>query len=156
MDQPGDGVLVAAGGTVGGYSLFVKDGRPTYEYNWFGQERYRIASSEPLPAGKSTVRVEFKYDGGGLAKGGAVKMFLNDKQVAEGRVDKTIFGRFSADETFDTGLDAGSPLSDQYASPFKFTGVLNRVEVDIAPAKFGALEQERIREALRAAADAEE
>ena len=69
VDQPGDGVLVAAGGTVGGYTLFVKDGKPTYEYNWFGQQRYRVTSSEPLPAGKSTVRVEFKYDGGGLVEG---------------------------------------------------------------------------------------
>ena len=64
VDQPGDGVLVAAGGTVGGYTLFVKDGKPTYEYNWFGMSRYRVTSSEKLPAGKSTVRVEFKYDGG--------------------------------------------------------------------------------------------
>jgi hypothetical protein len=47
VDEPGEGVLVAAGGTVGGYTLFVKDGKPTYEYNWFGQQRYRIASSDP-------------------------------------------------------------------------------------------------------------
>ncbi len=156
IDHPGDGVLVAAGGTVGGYALFVKDGKPVYEYNWFGQQRYRVTSSEPLPTGKSTVRVEFKYDGGGVSKGGTVAMFLNDRKVADGRVEKTIFARFSADETFDTGLDTGSPVSDQYASPFKFTGAINRIEVDIAPTKFGALEQQRIRETLDAAADAEE
>jgi hypothetical protein len=67
---------------------------PTYEYNWFGQNRYRATSSEPLPLGKSTIRVEFKYDGGGPAKGGNVTMRLNDKKVAEGRVEGTIFGRF--------------------------------------------------------------
>jgi hypothetical protein len=65
---------------------------PTYEYNWFGQNRYRATSSEPLPLGKSTIRVEFKYDGGGPAKGGNVTMCLNDKKVAEGRVEGTIFG----------------------------------------------------------------
>jgi arylsulfatase A-like enzyme len=156
IDQAGDGVLVAAGGTVGGYTLFVKDGKPTYEYNWFGQQRYRIVSTEPLPAGNSTVRVEFKYDGDGLAKGGVVVMFLNDKKVAEGRVDKTIFGRFSADETFDTGIDTGSPVSDQYASPFRFNGTIDQVEVDIAPTKFGSLDEQRIRAALEAAAGAEE
>ena len=156
IDQPGDGVLVAAGGTVGGYTLFVQDGKPTYEYNWFGQARYRIAGPETLPAGKSTVRVEFKYDGDGLAKGGTVAMFVNDRKVAEGRVEKTIFGRFSADETFDTGLDTGSPVSDLYAAPFKFSGALNRIEVDIAPTKFGALDQEKIRAALEAAAQSEE
>jgi arylsulfatase len=73
---------------------------PTYECNWFGQNRYRATSSEPLPLGKSTIRVEFKYDSGGPAKGGNVTMCLNDKKVAEGRVERTIFGRFSADETF--------------------------------------------------------
>jgi hypothetical protein len=149
IDQSGDGVLVAAGGTVGGYTLFVKGGKPTYEYNW--RHQFRAPASR-----QEHVRVEFKYDGGGLSKGGAVTMFLNDKKVADGRVDQTIFARFSADETLDTGLDTGSPVSDQYASPFKFTGAINRGEVDIAPTKFGALEQERIREALRAAAHAEE
>ena len=129
VDQPGDGVLVAAGGVMGGYAPFVKDRMPTYEYNWLGQNRYRVTSSEPLPPGKSTIRVEFKHDGGGLAKGGNVAMFVNDKKVAEGRVEKTIFGRFSAEETFDTGLDTGSPVSDLYASPFNLTGAINRVEV---------------------------
>jgi len=156
VDQPGDGVLVAAGGVVGGYTLFVKDGKPTYEYNWFGQARYRVDSSEKLPAGKSTIRVEFKYDGGGLAKGGTVTLFVNDKKVGEGRVDKTIFGRFSADETFDTGLDTGSPVSERYQSPFRFTGTLNKIEIDIAPAKLSAEDREHIEKANRAVAAAVE
>jgi arylsulfatase len=156
VDKPGDGVLVAAGGRVGGYTLFVKDGTPMYEYNWFGQTRYQVTSSEKLPAGKSTIRVEFKYDGGGLAKGGAVTMFVNDKKVGEGRVDKTIFGRFSADETFDTGLDSGSPVSNLYQSPFRFTGTLNKVEIDLAPTKLGALEQKQIEKSNRAVAAATE
>ena len=156
VDQPGDGVLVAAGGFVGGYTLFVKDGKPSYEYNWFGQTRYQVTSSEKLPAGKSTIRVEFKYDGGGVGKGGAVTMFVNDKKVGEGRVDKTILGRFSADETFDTGLDTGSPVSNLYQAPFRFTGTLNRIEIDLAPTKFGATEQERIEKANRAFAAAVE
>jgi hypothetical protein len=130
-----------------------KDGKPTYEYNWFGQDRYRVTSSDQLPQGKSTIRVEFKYDGGGLAKGGNVTMFVNDKKVAGGKVDKTVFGRFSADETFDIGRDYGSPVSDLYPSPFKFSGNLNRVEVDIAPTKFGALELQQIEKAMKAAAN---
>ena len=156
VDQPGDGVLLAAGGVVGGYTLFVKDGKPTYEYNWFGQARYRVDSSEKLPAGKSTIRVEFKYDGGGLAKGGTVTLFVNDKKVGEGRVDKTIFGRFSADETFDTGLDTGSPVSERYQSPFRFAGTLNKIEIDIAPTKLTAEDLEHIEKANRAAAAAVE
>jgi len=112
-----------------------------------------LTSSDQLPQGKSTIRVEFKYDGGGLAKGGVVTMFVNDKKVAEGKVDKTVFGRFSADETFDIGRDYGSPVSDIYLSPFKFSGSLNRVEVDIAPTKLGALELQKIKEAMKATAD---
>lgn len=156
VDQSGDGVLVAAGGIVGGYSLFVKEHTPTYEYNWFGMSRYRVTSSEKLPAGKSIIRVEFKYDGGGLAKGGTVTMFVNDKKVGEGRVDKTIFGRFSADETFDTGLDTGSPVSERYQPPYRFTGTLNKIEIDVAPTKLGALEQKVIEKANRAVAAAAE
>ncbi len=118
--------------------------------------RYRVTSSEKLPAGKSTIRVEFKYDGGGLAKGGTVTLFVNDKEVGQGRVDKTILGRFSADETFDTGLDTGSPVSNLYQSPFKFTGTLNKIEVDVAPTKLPALEQKQIEKANRAVAAAAE
>ena len=80
-------------------------------------------------------------------------MFVNDKKVAGGKVDKTVFGRFSADETFDIGRDYGSPVSDLYPSPFKFSGNLNRVEVDIAPTKFGALELQQIEKAMKAAAN---
>ena len=133
LDQPGDGVLVAAGGVMGGYALFVKDRMPTYEYNWFGQNRYRVTSSEPLPPGKSRIRVEFNYDGGGLAKGGNVAMFVNDKKVAEGRVEVTMSARFPSDEAFDVGLDTGSAVSDQYASPFRFTGKISKVEVAAGP-----------------------
>jgi hypothetical protein len=129
VDQPGEGVLVAAGGNEGGYSLFIKDGKPTYEYNWSGQSRYRLTSSDAVPSQRSMIRIEFKYDGGGPAKGGNVTMLLNDKIVAEGRVEKTDFSRASYDETFDIGLDSGSPVSNQYASPFKFTGVIDRIEI---------------------------
>jgi hypothetical protein len=124
VDKPGDGVLVAAGRTVGGYTLFVKDGIPTYEYNWFGMSRYRVTSSEKLSPGKSTTRVEFKYDGDGLGKESTVTLFVTDKKVGEGHVVKTIYTRFSAYETFDTGLDTGSPVSNLYQSPFTFTGTL--------------------------------
>ncbi len=156
IDGPGDGVLVAAGGTVGGYTLFVKGGKPTYEYNWFGMHRYRITSSDLLPAGKSTIRVEFAYDGGGIAKGGTVTMYLDDKKVGEGRVDKTIFGRFSADETFDTGLDTGSPVSDQYAAPFRFEGKLDKILIDIAPTRLGNGDQQAVDKASAAAGAAAE
>ena len=65
-----DGVLVAAGGIVGGYALFIKDGKLVYEYNRFTQDRYKVGAPDRLGAGKHTVRAEFRYDGGGIGKGG--------------------------------------------------------------------------------------
>ncbi len=128
----GDGVLVAAGGVVGGYVLYIKDGKPTYEYNWFSQQRYKITSSEKLSPGPATVRMEFSYDGGGLGRGGVVTLYVNDKKVGEGRIEKTIFARFSADGTFDIGMDTGSPVSNDYKSPNPYSGNLRKVEIHLA------------------------
>jgi arylsulfatase len=81
-------------------------------------------------------------------------MFVNDKKVGEGRVDKTILGRFSADETFDTSIDTGSPVSSLYQSPFKFTGTLNKIEINLAPTNLSAADQKQIEKARKAAAAA--
>jgi hypothetical protein len=142
----GDGVLVAAGGTVGGYTLYVKDRKPVYEYNWFTQERFKVASTSPLPVGPCTIRMDFAYDGGGYGKGGTVTLSVNGKEVAKGRVEKTEPARFSADETFDVGCDTGSPVSADYKSPFPFTGTLKKVEIK--------LEEEPLTPAERAAVQA--
>jgi len=148
----GDGVLVARGGFSGGYSLYLKDGKPTYEYNWFGEARYRVRSSQRLSPGPATIRVEFKYDGGGIAKGGTVALFVNGKKVGEGRIDKTEPVRFSANETFDTGLDSASPVNTEYQPPFRYTGTLKKVEIDIAPAELSATDREKLRNAEHDAA----
>ncbi len=122
-----DGVIVAKGGVAGGYTLFIKQGKPRFEYNWYTQERYKIASSASVTPSKNVVKIDFKYDGGGIAKGGLVALYLNGKKVGEGRVEKTEpAGRFSADETFDTGFDSASPVSADYKSPFPFPGTSTR------------------------------
>ncbi|HEY2381009.1 MAG TPA: arylsulfatase, partial [Terriglobia bacterium] len=129
-----------------------KDGKPTYEYNWFGEARYRVRSSQKLSPGSATIRMEFKYDGGGIAKGGAVGLFMNDKKAGEGRIDKTEPVRFSANETLDTGLDSASPVSIEYQAPFRYTGTLKKVEIDVAPAQLSATDREKFRNAERDAA----
>jgi arylsulfatase len=150
VDSPkdgADGVLVAAGGNVGGYALFVKDGKPTYEYNYFTVERFKIVGKDSLTPGKHIIRFELNYDGGGVGKGGTGTLFVDGKEVAKGRIEKTILGRFSADETFDTGEDTGSPVSDAYTAPFRFRGTIKKVEVDLAPGKLGAADLERLKRA---------
>jgi len=140
-----DGVIVAKGGVAGGYTLFIKQAKPRFEYNWYTQERYKIASSASVTPGKNVIKVDFKYDGGGIGKGGLVTLYLNDKKVGEGRVEKTeVAGRFSADETFDTGFDSASPVSADYKSPFSFPGTVNKVEIDIAPTNLSQSDRKKI------------
>jgi arylsulfatase len=142
-----DGVLVAAGGVVGGYALYVKDGRPTYEYNFFTQERYKVAAAEALVPGPNIIRLEFRYEGGGLGKGGIAALFVNDQKVGEGRIARTEWGRFSADETFDIGEDTGSPVSAAYAAPNRFSGTIKRVEIVTQPPSLSAGDQRALAEA---------
>jgi arylsulfatase len=80
--------------------------------------------------------VEFASDGG-VGKGGNVTLFVNDRKVAEGRVDKTVPGRFSADETFDIGMDTGSPVSTAYTSPNVFAGKINKVTIVLGAIPLG-------------------
>jgi hypothetical protein len=115
-----DGVLVAEGGVPGGFTLYIKDGKPVYEYNYFAHERYKITSSETLSPGLAVIRLDFKYDGG-LGKGGTASLFLNDKKVGEGRIEKTCPSRFGA-ENLDVGMDNGSPVSEDYQAPFAYRG----------------------------------
>jgi arylsulfatase len=142
-----DGVLVAEGGVPGGYTLYIKDGKPVYEYNYFAHERYKITSSQARSPGPAVIRVEFKYDGG-IGKGGTASIFINDKKVAEGRIDKTFGGRFGA-ESFDVGMDNGSPVSEAYEPPFAYAGTIKTVKINIQPLALNASEQQSIRDAER-------
>jgi arylsulfatase len=127
-----EGVIIAQGGAFGGWSLYLKDGRPTYCYNLLGVERFKVAGGEPLAAGECQLRMEFAYDGGGLGKGGDVTLYLDGSKVGEGRVGGTMPLIFSADETTDLGSDTGTPVSDDYASGGQaFSGKIEWVQIDV-------------------------
>jgi arylsulfatase A-like enzyme len=129
-----DGVILAQGGRFGGWSLYFKDGKPTYTYNFLGLQRFDVAATQAVAAGKATIRFEFAYDGGGLAKGGLGTIYVNDKKVAEGRIDRTQPMVFSADDTADVGEDDGTPVTENYkAFDNKFTGKILKVTVDVKP-----------------------
>jgi arylsulfatase A-like enzyme len=131
-DGDASGVIVTQGGQVGGWSLYAHDGRLKYCYNFFGIQYFIVAADEPLPTGKHQVRMEFAYDGGGLAKGGTVTLYHDGKPVGEGRVEITIPMGFSADEACDVGSDTGSPASPDYGpSGNRFTGQIDWVQLDI-------------------------
>jgi arylsulfatase len=143
------GVLLAQAGRFGGWSLYVKDGRPNYTYNWLGLKRYTVAAAQPLPTGKATLRFEFAYDGGGPGKGGKATIFVNGKRVATGRIERTQCCFYSADEGTDVGADEGTPVTEAYRPPFKFTGKISKVVVELKETK--AAEQDGAAEAPRVA-----
>jgi arylsulfatase A-like enzyme len=130
-----NGVLLAQAGRFGGWSLYLKGGKPTYTYNWLGLQRYTVAAPQALPAGKATVRFEFAYDGGGIGKGGTGTLFVNGKKVATGRIDHTQCCAFSADEGADVGADEGTPVTEAYKVPFKFTGKIASVTIELKEMK---------------------
>lgn len=144
------GVIATQGGRFGGWGLYMLDGKPTFHYNTVGVKRATIAAQSPLPAGEHVLRVDFDYDGGGIGKGGKVTIFANDTAIATGRIDATIPARVSVDETFDIGLDTGTPVSDDYAVPFEFTGDLKRVLVRLGESKLTPEDEEQIRRAKAA------
>jgi arylsulfatase len=135
-----NGVIITQGGSVGGWTLYAKDGKLKYCYNFFGIEHYFAEASSPIPEGKHQVRMEFKYDGGGLAKGGNVTLYYDGKAVGKGRVEKTQPMAYSADEACDVGSDSGSPASPDYGpSGNKFTGKIAWVQIDIGKEDFDHL-----------------
>jgi arylsulfatase len=129
-----NGTILAQGGRFGGWSLYVKDGVPAYEYNFLGLRQTRIAGSEPLAPGKTTLRFAFAYDGGGPGKGGVGTLYVNGEKVAEGRIENTQAGIFSADETADVGVDLGTPVVEEIGSEHrsKFSGRISKVTVEVS------------------------
>ncbi len=132
-ESGGNGTILAQGGRFGGWSLYVKDGVPAYDYNFLGLQRTTIAATSPLTPGKATIRFDFAYDGGGPGKGGTGTLFVNDQKVAQGRIAHTQAGIFSADETADVGVDLGTPVVEAIGSEkeSKFTGRIPKVTVQI-------------------------
>ncbi len=129
----GNGTVIAQGGRFGGWSLYVKDGVPAYDYNFLGLQRFSIASSKKLAAGKHTVVFDFAYDGGGPAKGGKGTLLVDGEKVGEGRIGVTQPGMFSADETADVGIDLGTPVVEAIGAEAKsrFTGRIPKLTVEV-------------------------
>ena len=126
------GVIIAQGGRFGGWSLYVHDGRPSYCYNLLGVQQFKIHGDTKLTAGDHQVRMEFAYDGGGLAKGGTVSLYIDGEIAGQGRVDATQPMIFSGDETTDVGGDSATPVSDDYTpDESTFAGRVRWVQIDL-------------------------
>jgi hypothetical protein len=131
-DEGAQGVIIAQGGAFAGWSLYANNGRPTYCYNLLGLQRFKIEGDSAIPSGEHQLRMEFAYDGGGLAKGGTATLYVDGDKVGEGRVGGTVPMVFSADETMDVGRDTASPVSDDYSGEQSvFTGEVKWVQIDL-------------------------
>ena len=148
-----DGVIIAQGGSFGGFSLYVHEGKPAYCYNLFGVQQFKVYGKSELAPGKQQVRMEFAYDGGGLGLGGTATLFVDGTQVGQGRIDATVAMLFSGDETTDVGSDLHTPVSDDYpAFGNEFNGRIEWVQIDLGDdakdADHYITDEERIRVAM--------
>lgn len=128
-----EGMIMTQGGWFGGYGLMLLDGVPTFAYSrsHYPKHKYVVAAKEKVPAGEHTLVMDFKYDGGGLGKGGIATISLNGNEIAKGRIDETVPTRFSMTEGLEVGRDAGMPVIKSYSVPFKFSGEIKRVVVNL-------------------------
>jgi arylsulfatase len=130
-----EGVIVAEADHLGGFALFVADGKLRHTYSFVGAQEFRQESETPLPAGDVTVRMEFAADAPKPATGGEVTLYIDDEPVGGGRIEHTVPVRFSGYAGMDIGRDNGMPVDRSYVdkSPFVFTGRVKKVVFDVNP-----------------------
>jgi len=126
-----NGMIFTQGGFTGGWGFYVQEGKLVGLHSYVALERYRVVSSEPVPTGKVTLAMNFKYDGGGMAKGGTLTLLANGRKIGEGRIEKTTPFKYALAEGQDIGEDVGTPVDFSYTPPFRFTGRLGRVTVEL-------------------------
>jgi arylsulfatase A-like enzyme len=129
-----EGMIVTQGGRMGGYGLYILKGKPVFLYDYLDLERFRWQSESELSPGKHSIVFDFKYDGGGLGKGGTGRLIVDGSEVATRHLTRTIPFTFMWCETFDVGVDTGTPVDDKdYQVPFHFAGKLNNLKVELRP-----------------------
>ena len=130
-DDPANGVIVAQGGRFGGWSLFVKDGTPKFTYNFVGLEQSTVTGNTKLPTGKTTVKLDFAYEGGEKpGAGGTATLYVDDKAAGSVKVPQTEFAVFSADETAGVGVDTETSVSEEYdRESSRFTETIEKVTI---------------------------
>jgi arylsulfatase A-like enzyme len=144
LPENANGVIIAQGGLFGGWTLYMKDGVAKYVHNYVGQTQYPIEATEATPAGRVTLQYRFKYDGGNPGSGGLGALYLNNKKIGEGRIEKTVPFTFSLDETLDIGRDLATPVTEDYpmGSENAFNGKIYSVTVEVAKGATAYVEPE--------------
>ncbi len=125
------GMIITQGGLFAGWALYLDKGKPVFHYNFVDVFHYEIAAKDALAPGKHTIKMDFAYDGGGIGRGGTATLTVDDRETAKGRVEKTIPARITLDESLDVGEDTGTPVNLSYDVPFKFSGEIEKVVVEL-------------------------
>jgi arylsulfatase len=123
--------LFTQGGRFSGYGLYVKDGKLVYHYNLADVERFTIESDSDVPAGDVELKAVYQTDADKPFAGADVTLYANGRQIGKGRVERSIPNRVTLDETLDIGFDTGTPVTEEYETPFKFTGSLSAVTIEL-------------------------
>ena len=143
--EEASGVLFSHGSRFGGHSLYIKDGRLKYVYNWVGEFEQVVESSVPVPTGKVILSASFEREGEAMPAEGTLTLHIRDKQVAEAKI-KTQPGKFAiGGEGLNVGKDGGEPVTDDYSgeSPWAFVGgTIELAAVDVSGAPFVDLANE--------------
>ena len=150
-EKGAEGVIISQGANIGGWSLYAKDGKLKYCYNWGGLKHF-IVDGGKIPAGTHQVRMEFAYAGGGMGKGGKASLFIDGKKTSEGDIGATLAIIFSADDGCDVGQDSGSPVSPEYGSKGnRFNGTVKGIQLSISDDPNNADHLVKAEDALRVA-----
>ena len=156
-----EGMLVTQGGRFGGYGFYLLKGKPVFLYNFLDVQRTRWEGPNALPAGKHTLEFDFKYDGlgigtlafnnvSGIGRGGTGVLKVDGKEVARQRIEHSMPMIMEWDENFDIGADTGTPVDDKdYQVPFRFTGKLNKLTLNIDRPKLSPADVEKLKAAQR-------
>jgi arylsulfatase len=127
------GMIATQGGLFSGWALYLEKGKPIFHSNFCDVAHYEVAGKDTIAPGKHTIVMDFAYDGGGIGKGGTATLSVDGKEVAKGRIEKTVPIRISLDEGLDIGEDTGTPVNLNYDVPFKFTGKIEKVTIELKP-----------------------
>ena len=131
VPENAEGVLYCVGGISAGFTVYMDKGYLHAEYNAMTLSRYKIKSDKPLPTGKVTIEVEVQFDEKKPQASATVTFRVDGKQVGQGRVERSVPSVFTASETFDIGVDLGSPVALDYydRAPFKFNGEIEKINI---------------------------
>jgi len=155
MPQAGDGMIVTQGGRFAGYGFYVLNRKPVFVWNLVDLKRIRWEGADALTPGKHTLEFDFKYDGlgmgtlafnnmSGIGRGGTGVLKVDGKEVARQTMERTIPLALQWDENFDIGADTGTPVSDDYQVPFRFTGKLDKLTLTIERPKLSPADVQKL------------